>query len=113
MRPEDKYVCLIIRDSAYKTKYFPTSLENQTTYRNSDPSTYVSTVQYLLEKGFTPERDIYISLGHDEENSGIEGNSMVAKSLKKEGMLTRDSREVERKKYGQPGARKKFQFSKR
>jgi len=34
-------------------------------------------------------------------------------SLKKEGMLTRDSREVERKKYGQPGARKKFQFSKR
>ena len=33
--------------------------------------------------------------------------------LKKAGMLTRDSREVERKKYGQPGARKKFQFSKR
>ena len=33
--------------------------------------------------------------------------------LKQAGMLTRDSREVERKKYGQPGARKKFQFSKR
>ena len=33
--------------------------------------------------------------------------------LKKEGMLRRDSRVVERKKYGQPGARKKFQFSKR
>ena len=33
--------------------------------------------------------------------------------LKKEGMLTRDARVVERKKYGQPGARKKFQFSKR
>ena len=33
--------------------------------------------------------------------------------LKKAGMLTRDSRTVERKKYGQPGARKKFQFSKR
>ena len=33
--------------------------------------------------------------------------------LKKSGMLTRDSREVERKKYGQPGARKRFQFSKR
>ena len=31
-------------------------------------------------------------------------------SLKQAGMLTRDSREVERKKYGQPGARKKFQF---
>lgn len=33
--------------------------------------------------------------------------------LKKAGFLTRDSRMVERKKYGQPGARKKFQFSKR
>ena len=34
-------------------------------------------------------------------------------SLKASGFLTRDSRMVERKKYGQPGARKKFQFSKR
>ena len=33
--------------------------------------------------------------------------------LKKAGFLTRDSREVERKKYGQSGARKRFQFSKR
>jgi len=33
--------------------------------------------------------------------------------LKDAGFLTRDAREVERKKYGQPGARKKFQFSKR
>ncbi len=33
--------------------------------------------------------------------------------LKKQGFITRDSREVERKKYGQPGARKRFQFSKR
>lgn len=34
-------------------------------------------------------------------------------ALKKAGMLTRDSRVVERQKPGQPGARKKFQFSKR
>ena len=33
--------------------------------------------------------------------------------LKKNGFLTRDAREVERKKPGQPGARRKFQFSKR
>ncbi len=33
--------------------------------------------------------------------------------LKKEGFLTRDPRMVERKKYGQPKARKRFQFSKR
>jgi small subunit ribosomal protein S9 len=34
-------------------------------------------------------------------------------ALKKAGFLTRDSRTKERKKYGQPGARKKFQYSKR
>ena len=34
-------------------------------------------------------------------------------ALKKAGLLTRDAREKERKKPGQPGARKKFQFSKR
>lgn len=33
--------------------------------------------------------------------------------LKESGFLTRDAREVERKKYGRPGARKRFQFSKR
>ena len=33
--------------------------------------------------------------------------------LKKAGFVTRDARAVERKKYGQPGARKRFQFSKR
>jgi small subunit ribosomal protein S9 len=33
--------------------------------------------------------------------------------LKKAGFLTRDARKVERKKYGQPGARKRFQYSKR
>ena len=35
------------------------------------------------------------------------------RSLKRAGFLTRDPRMVERKKYGQPGARKRFQFSKR
>ena len=34
-------------------------------------------------------------------------------TLKKAGFLTRDARKVERKKYGQPGARKRFQYSKR
>ncbi len=34
-------------------------------------------------------------------------------ALKAEGLLTRDSRMKERKKYGQPGARKRFQYSKR
>jgi len=40
-------------------------------------------------------------------------NADLRAPLKKAGFITRDSRAVERKKYGQPGARKKFQFSKR
>ena len=40
-------------------------------------------------------------------------NPELRRKLKSAGLLTRDSREVERKKYGQPGARKRFQFSKR
>jgi small subunit ribosomal protein S9 len=42
-----------------------------------------------------------------------EANSELRGSLKIEGLLTRDPRMKERKKPGQPGARKRFQFSKR
>jgi len=37
----------------------------------------------------------------------------LEQALREEGLLTRDPREVERKKYGQAGARRRFQFSKR
>ena len=40
-------------------------------------------------------------------------NAELRKKLKAEGMVSRDSRSKERKKYGQKGARKRFQFSKR
>lgn len=43
----------------------------------------------------------------------IEFNAELRKKLKSEGYLSRDSRAKERKKYGQKGARKRFQFSKR
>lgn len=43
----------------------------------------------------------------------IELNAELRPELKKNGFLTRDARIVERKKPGQPGARKRFQFSKR
>ena len=43
----------------------------------------------------------------------MELNPELRGTLKKAGFVTRDAREVERKKYGQPGARKKYQFSKR
>ena len=43
----------------------------------------------------------------------VEYNLELRKQLKKEGLLTSDSRVKERKKYGLAGARKRFQFSKR
>lgn len=43
----------------------------------------------------------------------VKFNADLSGPLHKAGMMTRDSREVERKKYGRPGARKRFQFSKR
>jgi small subunit ribosomal protein S9 len=43
----------------------------------------------------------------------LQFNAELRKTLKSEGLLTRDARIKERKKYGQKGARKRFQFSKR
>jgi small subunit ribosomal protein S9 len=43
----------------------------------------------------------------------LEFNGELRKKLKGEGLLSRDARGKERKKYGQKGARKRFQFSKR
>ena len=43
----------------------------------------------------------------------VEFNTELRKQLKKDGLLTSDSRIKERKKYGLAGARKRFQFSKR
>ncbi len=43
----------------------------------------------------------------------VEFNAELRGRLKKLGLLTRDPRKHERKKYGQKGARKRFQFSKR
>lgn len=43
----------------------------------------------------------------------MEFNADLRPALKKAGLVTRDPRQKERKKYGQKGARKRFQFSKR
>jgi len=43
----------------------------------------------------------------------VKSNEELRPALRQNGFLTRDPRMVERKKYGQPGARKRFQFSKR
>ena len=81
--------------------------------------------QPLLATNTVESYDIAINL----DGGGIKGQAEAARlgiaralceidaemrpGLKKAGFLTRDPREVERKKPGQPGARRKFQFSKR
>lgn len=53
------------------------------------------------------------ALRHGIARALVRHNPELRPKLKAAGFLTRDPREVERKKYGQPGARKRFQFSKR
>jgi len=53
------------------------------------------------------------AIRHGITRALIMANSDFRAKLKKEGLVTRDPRAVERKKYGQKGARKRFQFSKR
>lgn len=87
-------------------------------------------LQYVVKQPLTTldsveKYDITINL----DGGGLKGQSEAARlgiaralvkinaedkpALRAEGFMTRDSRTVERKKPGQPGARKKFQFSKR
>jgi small subunit ribosomal protein S9 len=53
------------------------------------------------------------ALRHGIARALVASDADMKTKLKKEGLLTRDPREVERKKYGQAGARRRFQFSKR
>ncbi|NBV49580.1 30S ribosomal protein S9 [bacterium] len=53
------------------------------------------------------------ALAHGISRALIKLDESLRPVLKKEGLLTRDPRMKERKKYGQKGARKRFQFSKR
>ncbi len=53
------------------------------------------------------------AISHGLARALVKADESLKPSLKKGGFLTRDSRMVERKKYGQKGARARFQFSKR
>ena len=53
------------------------------------------------------------ALRHGIARALVTVDADLKSKLKKEGLLTRDPREVERKKYGLKGARRRFQFSKR
>ena len=89
------------------------------------------TLRYIVNQPFevtgtTAQFDVKVNL----DGGGIKGQAEALRlgisralceidkeayrsALKAEGFLTRDAREVERKKPGQPGARRRFQFSKR
>ena len=60
------------------------------------------------ERGLTPIQGIATRQGIPQRYL-----EQVLLALKRAGLLTRDPRMKERKKYGQPGARSKFQYSKR
>jgi small subunit ribosomal protein S9 len=53
------------------------------------------------------------AIKHGISRALIEADAELRKALKRAGFLTRDAREVERKKYGRKKARKRFQYSKR
>ena len=53
------------------------------------------------------------AIRHGLARALVEADANLRAALKKAGCMTRDSRMKERKKPGQPGARKRFQFSKR
>jgi len=53
------------------------------------------------------------AIRHGITRALMEMEESLRPALKKAGFVTRDPRAVERKKYGRPGARKRFQFSKR
>jgi small subunit ribosomal protein S9 len=53
------------------------------------------------------------AISHGIARALLKASPDLKGALRKKGFLTRDSRMKERKKYGQPGARKRFQFSKR
>jgi len=53
------------------------------------------------------------AIRHGIAKALLQSNTALREKLRKEKLLTRDSRVKERKKYGQKGARRRFQFSKR
>ena len=89
------------------------------------PSLKMIIKQPLEITGKKDQFDLYINVSgggaagqagavkHGISKALLEYDAELRSILKKAGFLTRDARVKERKKYGQPGARKRFQFSKR
>lgn len=100
---------------------------NHRSFENYFPSETLRQLiaQPLVHTETKDKFDIYINVSgggisgqagavrHGVSRALVDYNSDLRTTLKKAGFLTRDAREVERKKYGQKKARKRFQFSKR
>jgi small subunit ribosomal protein S9 len=103
---------IVINHRPFET-YFPTDTQRATV------------TQPLTITGTTGKLDVKVNVQgggpigqagatrHGIARALLKFDANLRPALKKEGFLTRDPRERERKKYGQPGARKRFQFSKR
>lgn len=98
-RPMDEY---FVRDTSKMKIRQPLDL----TSTNGSYDVYVN----VVGGGSTGQAE---AIRHGISRALLLANPEFRSVLKKNGLLTRDPREVERKKYGQPGARKRFQFSKR
>lgn len=93
--------------------YFPRDVLRAAIFR---PLLLTETQKAVTVQGLVDGGGIAAQAGavaHGISRALLKLNPELRAVLKKEGLLTRDSRMKERKKYGQKGARKRFQFSKR
>jgi small subunit ribosomal protein S9 len=128
---EQRYYATGKRKSAIARVYMKTGSGNiVVNKRNYDeyftrPSLKMVIKQPLEITGKNDQFDLYVNVRgggvagqagavkHGISKALLEYDAELRPILKKAGFLTRDARVKERKKYGQPGARKRFQFSKR
>ncbi len=103
---------LLINDRTIE-EYFPRDTLRSAVFR---PLVSTERLKTVTVKGLVDGGGIASQAGavaHAISRALLKLDISLRGTLKKEGLLTRDSRMKERKKYGQKGARKKFQFSKR
>ncbi len=127
-----KQISTVGRRKAAIARVFVNDGTGKITINGRDHKEYFSTLQlqYIVEQPFSVlELEGKYDIKANLDGGGIKGQAEALRlgisralceidhenrpKLKTNGFLTRDSRVVERKKYGQPKARKRFQFSKR
>ncbi len=94
-------------------QYFPLELQRKMILSPLEKAGFKTPIDMIVRVrgGGVEAQVIAIRLGLSR--ALVQHSEELKHALKEEGFLTRDSRKKERKKYGQPGARKRFQFSKR